>query len=793
MPAEVVERLAPRAPRSLEAFVVDAPGEREPIFTSSFSLDLASTGSALTRHGERATSDSHENLGLLLAQLRQGERLEFRHRLTRDSDSQVDYDLRVTCIAVGKSARHAKRQLRQLRRNLIAGLEVAGAGLSFLPCQPTRATPIDRLAFGMTLVPVPAEVAVRRGAMGYVSGATQDILVSRLPVKGSGSARHLNALFHEPRAWPDSIEVNLHVEGLEDRLREPNLLREVRRQAEAGDMMLLTGVGRPAQPSLRDALIANLDLWLANPAGYRLRCDVQASAPVPAILLQLLGAEVFAGRPFEVKRHIASHEFPDEHFDLSDCFHVCEPAPALLPEPGRVGQFGVLRHYPEPLAQLPRAGRLIGHTANSGCPIPVRLPLADRTRHTYIAGATGSGKSSLLYSLILGDIHDPTRPGVGLIDPHGDLFERVLNAIPTERKRDVVLIDASDFAFPVGLNVLEANGPVQQNFMVNEMIKVMDVMWDLRSTGGPMWATYFRNALLLAMSNLDRPGTLLDVQQIFENKRFRQSLIDRCSDPFVVSFWEELAERSSGDSSLANLAPYIVSKISPFVANPVVRPMIGQPRSTVDFHAVIDTGGILLVNLTKAALQEADAQLLGTMILAKLFSAALGRAGQLPSARKPFHLFVDEYQNYATDSAASMLSEARKFGLYLTVANQNLNQLKNKDGHANVAESVLGNVATKLFFRLGVADAVDLKPYFESALSVGDMVELPDFHAVCRIMSSNKPLPPFVARMHSTAELCVTPVANEIRSECRARYARPRAVVEGEIDALYRTERGRRE
>src|SRR5207245_5599496 len=142
-------------------------------------------------------------------------------------------------------------------------------------------------------------------------------------------------------------------------------------------IMLLTDVDRPAQPSQREALIANLDRWLANPTGYRLRCDVRASAPVPAILLQMLGAEVFAGRPFEVKRRVASDDLPDVHVDFSDCFHACEPAPALLPEPGRIGQFGVVRHYPGPLAQLPREGRLIGHTASSGHAIPVRLPLAD--------------------------------------------------------------------------------------------------------------------------------------------------------------------------------------------------------------------------------------------------------------------------------------------------------------------------------------------------------------------------------------------------------------------------------
>jgi len=176
--------------------------------------------------------------------------------------------------------------------------------------------------------------------------------------------------------------------------------------------------------------------------------------------------------------------------------------------------------------------------------------------------------------------------------------------------------------------------------------------------------------------------------------------------------------------------------------------------------------------------------------MTKLFSAALSRGTLRPLERKPFHLYVDEFQNLATDTTATMLSEARKFGLYLTMANQNLNQLKNKNGQFNVAESILSNVATKILFRLGIADALDLKPYFESALSVADMVELPDFHAVCRIMSANKPLPPFVAKMQRAPENPSMPVANEIRAKCRAQYARPRAIVEGEIERLYRTEGG---
>lgn len=415
-----------------------------------------------------------------------------------------------------------------------------------------------------------------------------------------------------------------------------------------------------------------------------------------------------------------------------------------------------------------------------------RLAEVDRSRHTYIAGATGSGKSTLLFNMIAQDIADGE--GVCLIDPHGDLYRDVLDAVPPGRAKDVVLFDPCDFDYAVGLNFLECDGPhpqVRMNLIANEMIKIFDRLYDLRQTGGPMFELYMRNALLLVMDN-GTPGTLMDVLRIFEDKDHREHLKRICKNPLVVRFWSEQAERAGGEASLANITPYITSKLNQFTHNALLRPIIGQLKSTLNFRQIMDHRQILLVNLSKGLLGELDAQLLGMLLIGKLFFAAMGRVAVPEARRTPFNWYIDEFQNFTTDTLAHLLSESRKFGIRLTLANQNLAQLNQVHGRENLMEAVLGNVGNLCFFRMGAADAEKLATYTRPELDAQDLQYLPDFHAATRLLRNNEPMRPFVLQTlpkqkRTSADQPEGSPGRRILKNSRRCHARPVAEVEAEI------------
>jgi hypothetical protein len=412
----------------------------------------------------------------------------------------------------------------------------------------------------------------------------------------------------------------------------------------------------------------------------------------------------------------------------------------------------------------------------------VRFAPADRSRHCYVCGATGTGKSTLLYNLIAQDIE--SGEGVCLIDPHGDLFDQVLASIPAHRQDDVMIVDPCDPEYAVGLNFLECSGPnraQQMNFVSNEFIKIFDRLYDLKITGGPVFEQYMRSALLLVMDNTIEGGTLLDVLGLFEDAAYRKRLIESSKNPHVASFWRQIAERGVGETSLASLAPYVTSKLNQFTCNALIRPIIGQPTTTIDLRAAMDQGRILLVKLSTGLLGELDTQLLGMLLLGKIYAAAMGRATMPPPDRRPFNIYVDEFQQFTTDTVAFMLSGARKFGLRLTLANQNLSQLLANIGKQNVLEAVLGNCGTLLCFRLGVADADRLDAYTRPELTSRDLQELPDFQAATRLLVRNAPTRPFVLSTLPARSVAGTVDSQAIVEQSRLRYAKPIAEVEQAI------------
>jgi hypothetical protein len=399
-----------------------------------------------------------------------------------------------------------------------------------------------------------------------------------------------------------------------------------------------------------------------------------------------------------------------------------------------------------PVFRPPReAPRISGCRLGTAGGRTVAIGDRERSRHVYVLGGTGTGKSTLLANLIVQDLE--AGEGLCLIDPHGDLYEEVLHRIPKKRVPDVVLFNPCDFDRAPGLNYLETAGPhrdVQASLVTNELIEIFDHLYDLERTGGPMFELYMRNALLLLMQN-DVPGlTLCEVPLVFEDGVVRAGLLRRCRSPEVVSFWKAQAEKADGEASLRNIAPYVTSKLNQFSHNALVRAIVGQSRSSIDFEALLNRRQVLLVNLAKGLLNSKDAQLLGMLLIGRIFRAAMGRVKLPPQQRHPHTLYVDEFHSFLSAGVAGLLGESRKFGLRLVLANQHLAQLSDRRQGRAVRSAVLGNAANLLLFRLGAEDAANLAGVAAPELDEHELQFLPDFHALARIQSGNRPLRPFV-------------------------------------------------
>ncbi len=434
---------------------------------------------------------------------------------------------------------------------------------------------------------------------------------------------------------------------------------------------------------------------------------------------------------------------------------------------------------PEP---LPAPGVVVGTCRVGLLARRVSIADADRSSHVYICGATGTGKSTLLRNMVLQDID--AGHGVCVIDPHGDLFEEVGASIPAHREGDVIVVDPQDREWAVGVNLLDrdlAAGAPPLHFLASELLKIFDQLYNMREVGGPMFELYMRNALLLAAANNLGRATIMDVQAIFEDPRFRAYLKEHCDDPLVVSFWNQMAERVGGEASLTNMGPYVSSKLNAMTCNAAVRCIIGQSRSTIDFQSAMDRQAIVLVNLTQGALGELDSRLLGMLITTRIFAAAMARAGRPRAQRRPFHLYIDEFQAFTTDTIASMLAGARKYGLFLTLANQNLSQLLAGHGRQNMLDSVLANCGSLVCFRLALSDAQRMESYTLPALKAGDLQQLPNYHAAVRLLSGGAPMPPCVVSTEPPAGAGCAGRWDAIRQASRTKYARPVSEVESEI------------
>jgi type IV secretory pathway TraG/TraD family ATPase VirD4 len=426
-----------------------------------------------------------------------------------------------------------------------------------------------------------------------------------------------------------------------------------------------------------------------------------------------------------------------------------------------------------PPVNIPQNGILLGYNDYRGQKTDIRLGDSDRRRHLYTIGQTGVGKSNFLQEMAKQDIKNGK--GVCYIDPHGDAVEDILSCIPKERAEDVIIFNPADTERPFGLNMLEYERPEEKTFVINEMISIFDKLYDLKATGGPMFEQYARNAMLLIMEHPESGSTLLEISKVLADEDFRKMKLEHCTNPVVRDFWTKEAEKAGGEAALANMVPYVTSKLTTFVANDMMRPIISQQKSTLNFRKIMDDGKILLINLSKGKLGEINSHLLGMVIVGKILMAALSRADMPENDRKDFYLYIDEFQNVTTDSISQILSEARKYKLNLIIAHQFIGQLSEE-----ISKAVFGNVGSICSFRVGPEDAEFLEKQFEPVFSANDLVNVDNYSAFAKILVNNESTKPFNIKTYPPTN-GDQELANNLKELSRLKYGRDVNLINREI------------
>ncbi len=430
-----------------------------------------------------------------------------------------------------------------------------------------------------------------------------------------------------------------------------------------------------------------------------------------------------------------------------------------------------------PPANMPKEGLLLGRAMYRGEETLVKMKVSDRRRHLYVIGKSGGGKSVFIQNLAVQDIQNGE--GVCVIDPHGDFVEYVLQHVPKERADDVIYFNPSDIERPIGLNMLEVRSEEQKDFATQEMISIFYKMVTDPSMIGPMFEHNMRNVMLTLMSDLENPGTIAEIPRMFSDDTFVNQWKKKLKDPVVRAYWDKEMAKTS-DFHKSEMLGYLISKVGRFVENEMVRNIIGQSHSGFNFREVMDGKKILLVNLAKGLVGEINANLMGMIIVSKLQMAALERASLPEDQRNDFFLYIDEFQNFITDSIATILSEARKYRLELIIAHQYMKQLEDNKGKTTVRDAVLGNAGTLVSFRIGVEDAEVLAKEFAPVFGAYDLINVEQYTAYIKLLIDNTAAKPFNMLTYGPKE-GNKELAAAIKELSRLKYGRPREIVNAEI------------
>lgn len=430
---------------------------------------------------------------------------------------------------------------------------------------------------------------------------------------------------------------------------------------------------------------------------------------------------------------------------------------------------------------MPDDGLLLGYNVFRGTKKAVRLADQDRYRHMYVVGQTGVGKSVFLENLALQDMINGD--GFAFIDPHGDTAEKLLSMVPRERSEDVIYFCPADTAYPMGLNIFEAETDDQKDFVIQEVINVLYKLYDPQRQGiiGPRYEHLFRNAALTIMAGPDG-GSFIDIPKLFRDKEYVNQKLKYVTDQNVLEFWQKEMPQSQRSNDFGEVVSWFVSKFGAFLSNSMMRNIIGQINSSFDLRDIMDNKKILLVNLSKGRTGDLNSRLLGMIFVMKFQSAAMSRANIPESERIDFCLYVDEFQNFSTESFATIMSEARKYHLNLIVANQFTTQLTEE-----IRDAVFGNMGTIIAFRIGQNDVESLSKYFQPLFDGDDLLRVPNYNTIVRTLVSGVPTQPFSMATLPPLGDPHPELGDALKQLSAAKFGRPRQIVEKEIFARLKT------
>ena len=429
----------------------------------------------------------------------------------------------------------------------------------------------------------------------------------------------------------------------------------------------------------------------------------------------------------------------------------------------------------ENVTDKPENLTILGESVFQGQRLRFGIRPDDRRRHIYVIGKTGMGKSTILENMIESDIRGGK--GVAVIDPHGDLIEACLRFIPKNRTNDVVLFEPSDREYAVSFNMFEVQNPEQKPLIASGMMSIFTKMWPEAFSGRMEYI--LRNTLIALLDN--EGTTMLGILRMFADDAYRKKIVANCTEPVVKTFWD-VEYPSWSDKYRTEAVAAIQNKIGQLLTTPIIRNIVGQVKSTLDIRHAMDTGKIVLVNLSKGKIGEDTSAFLGSMLVTKFQIDAMSRADVPESERRDFYLYVDEFQNFATKSFATILSEARKYRLALTIAHQYVGQLTLQGGDTALRDAVFGNVGSMVSFQVGSDDAEDISMQFEEMVSVKDILSLPKYHAYFRLMIDGIPSKPFSVSTLPPPKIEQDPGrVDQLRKLSRDRYAEKKTVVEEKI------------